>query len=108
MIWKDGMIMAGNIIPVSKDFGERLAMFIEHFAKWMSPSKVSYEMGTKYVKVLTGPYGKQQIHAFIDFSGNLYHPLTEKMPKKKVAATIYDDDFGLKRGIDPIGISYVR
>lgn len=97
-----------DIIPVSGDFGQRLNEFMNRFGSSQTPLKVSYEMGTKYVKVISGPYGKQAIHAFIDFSGNIYRPATERMPKKPVLGSIYDDDFGLRTAIDPVGLLYVR
>jgi hypothetical protein len=97
-----------NIIPVSGDFGQRLKEFMDRFGAKHTPMKVSYEMGTKYVKVISGPYGKQAIHAFIDFSGNIYRPATERMPKKTALGSIYDDDFGLRTAVDPIGLLYIR
>lgn len=99
--------MNTTIIPVSSDFNQRLSQFMDRFGTLMNPVRVSYEMGTKYAKIISGLYGNQHIHAYLDFSGNLYHPATERMPKRPPFSSMYNDDFGLTN-IDKVGISYVR
>ena len=99
--------MTKAIIPVANGFGDRLKDFITHFQVKMSNSKVSYEMGTKYVKIISGPYGKQILHCFLDFSGNIYKPANERNPKQHSIGSIYADDFGIN-DVDTSGIQYIR
>lgn len=97
-----------NLTPVSKQFGTRLDLFKEQFQILMGDQKVSYEIGTKYVKIITGPYGKQTLHAFLDFSGNIYKPRNERSPNSKILGSIYDDNFGIPNAIGINGVPYVR
>ena len=109
-----------KIIPVSKDFTTQLTKFIEtlqgvindHFS-WnypnSTPHPVSYEMGTKYVKIVTGSYGSQSAHCFIDFSGNIYKANSWKAPETKhIRGSIFDENCGVGIAVNMHGAIYLR
>lgn len=56
---------------------------------------VAMEYGHKYVKILVGSYGNQNIHCFIDFSGNIFGPEYPKNPILQKIGSIYDKNFGV-------------
>lgn len=92
-----------NIIPVAAKFNQRLTLFLQAFEAYIG-KKVSYEMGTKYVKILTGSYGNETAHGFIDFSGNIHKINSWRTPDKKIRGNIFDDNFGIETAIDFNGI----
>lgn len=104
------------IIPVSKDFTNQLTNFIETLQRLiddhlesLAPYKVSYEMGTKYVKIVTGVYGNQSVHCFIDFSGNIYKANSWKAPDlKHIRGSIYDENCGVGTAVNIHGAIYLK
>lgn len=95
------------IIPVKEDFQKRLGEFIDALQE-ICDKKVSYEMGTKYVKIILGDYYNRQIHSFIDFSGNIYKAASLTIPAKHIRGSIYDDNYSIGIAVDQYGATSLR
>jgi hypothetical protein len=105
-----------TIVPVKEDFQKRLGEFIQalydhinmYLAPEENPKKVSYEMGTKYVKIVLGNYSGRSVHCFIDFSGNIYKAASWTIPAKHVRGSIYDENFSIGKGVNEYGATPLR
>jgi len=93
-----------NIIPVSKDFQSQLTKFITALQPLVSPKQVSYQMGTKYVRIEIGQFGSQEVHCFIDFSGGIYKAITDKSASKLSFGSIYNENCGVGTTVDATGV----
>ncbi len=93
-----------KIIPVSRDFQSQLTKFITALQPLVSPKKVSYQMGTKYVRIEIGKFGSQEVHCFIDFSGGIYKAITDKAAYKSSSGTIFDENCGVGTIVDGNGV----
>ena len=95
-----------KIIPISKDFQNQLNAYINALTKIQEYNiPVTYEMGTKYVRVFIGKYSMRKIHSFLDFSGNIYRPLSDDAPyTKMIIGSIYDDNYSIGKSVDQFGI----
>lgn len=101
-----------TLIPVSKDFEDRLVLFLKTLQNAIDEKPatrtrrpyyfVSYETGTKYVKIVSGRYGSQSAHCFIDFSGNVYKAESWKEASEDIKGSIYDEDFGIETAMTSI------
>jgi len=108
--------MSITIVPITKDFQKRLNEFIQalenYCNQYKTPEeehvKVSYTMGTKWVKIVLGRYGNQSSHSFIDFSGNIYKAASWTVPAKHIRGSIYDENFSIGKGVNQYGATALR
>lgn len=77
-----------KLVPISKDFQSKLIEFIKNLQS-CNENNVSYEMGTKWVKIFIGDFSTRIVYCFIDFSGNMYKANSDVNPGKKIGS-IYE------------------
>lgn len=96
-----------DIIPVKENFQRTLDGFISALQE-ISHKKVSYEIGTKWVRVFLGDYHERVIHSFIDFSGNIYKAASSTIAAKGIRGSIYDENYSIGKGVTEFGTRTLR
>lgn len=96
-----------DIVPVKENFQKTLDGFIATLGA-LSEKKVSYEIGTKWVRVFLGSYSERVIHSFIDFSGNIYKAASPTIVAKGIRGSIYDKNYSIGIGVTEFGTKSLR
>lgn len=83
------------ITPVAKDFNPRLTLFVQQLRKLVQNQNITTSYGSKFIKVIIGPFNNEKAHLFVDFAGNIYKAETWKFARKPHISSIFDANCGI-------------